>query len=259
MIDPPAVTDALFLNNFMRAWGHQFIYDHETLCLALRLAGFRQIEELRINESAHDSLKNLECVERLPARFLELESMIFEATKIGKEEKAAIPAQNLALGCKAEQSSISVWSRERTTEADAMRVVSGVWTNSYNNHTEFENNPWWRVDLGRRAKIFRVKIYNRRSTWSVMQRLCHFEIHVSDDNQNWRCLFQKTDDAIVHGHRLTPFTWTPPRATVARFVKIILPSRTYLHLEQVEIYGEWILEEEGREPTVPAFSGVQLA
>jgi hypothetical protein len=35
-----------------------------------------------------------------------------------------------------------------------------------------------------------------------------------------------------------PFIWTLERPLAARFVRIQLLERTYLHLEQVEIFGE---------------------
>jgi len=75
------VTNAFFLNNFMRKWGHTFIYDHDTLLLAMKGAGFINIIECPIGRSQHLELSKLEYEERLPPGFLELESMIFEGTK----------------------------------------------------------------------------------------------------------------------------------------------------------------------------------
>jgi predicted SAM-dependent methyltransferase len=79
--DAPAVTNAFFLNNFVRAWGHVFIYDHETLRLAMIAAGFNNIKECPMGRSEHQVLSNLENESRLPPGFLDLESMIFEGTK----------------------------------------------------------------------------------------------------------------------------------------------------------------------------------
>lgn len=239
IIDPPAVTNAFFLNNFVRAWGHQFIYDHETLTLALRLAGFRRIQERELNESPHEALRRIECEGRLPPGFLKVESMVFEAVKGEGEGKAGLPGRNLALHCRAEQSSISPWSRERTTAADAARVVGGHWTNDYNNHTNLDERPWWRVDLGRKARIAQINVHNRRGTLDVMSRLRHFEIHVSDDDRSWQCVFRKTDDALVHGHRMMPLVWRASQPVFGRYVRIQVLDRTYLHLEQVEVYGDY--------------------
>jgi predicted SAM-dependent methyltransferase len=79
--EAPAITNAVFFNNFVRNWGHTFIYDRETLSLILIESGFQLIKECRINESEHSALAFLENTERLPMGFLELESMIIEGTK----------------------------------------------------------------------------------------------------------------------------------------------------------------------------------
>ncbi|MGY6635644.1 MAG: class I SAM-dependent methyltransferase [Erythrobacter sp.] len=80
--DAPTLTNALFLNNFVRAWGHTFIYDHETLRFIMNKAGFSNIEECQFGHSSHFPLMNLENEKRLPPGYLELESMIFEGSKI---------------------------------------------------------------------------------------------------------------------------------------------------------------------------------
>ncbi len=75
-------TPAFFVNNFMRNWGHSFIYDRKTLSGALGAAGFRVVIECGILESEWDDLRGLEDVGRLPPGFLALESMVFEARKM---------------------------------------------------------------------------------------------------------------------------------------------------------------------------------
>jgi predicted SAM-dependent methyltransferase len=79
--EAPAVTNAVFFNNFVRNWGHTFIYDRETLALVLEQSGFRFLKECRINQSEHHALASLENTQRLPKGFLELESLIIEGTK----------------------------------------------------------------------------------------------------------------------------------------------------------------------------------
>ncbi len=74
-------TAATFVNNFMRAWGHTFIYDRKTLSLSLLRSGFSEINEREIGESPYPHLRDIEDTKRLPPGFLALESMIFEARK----------------------------------------------------------------------------------------------------------------------------------------------------------------------------------
>ena len=77
----PRPLPSLVFNNFVRNWGHTFIYDEETLHLALEGAGFADIKACRIGESEHEKLRNLETIDRMPPGFLALESMIMEATR----------------------------------------------------------------------------------------------------------------------------------------------------------------------------------
>jgi predicted SAM-dependent methyltransferase/glycosyltransferase involved in cell wall biosynthesis len=238
IIDPPAVTNAMFLNNFVRAWGHQFIYDHETLQLALRLAGFTVVKEFELNESDHEDLKNLECESRLPEGFLRLESMVFEAVKSAVPGSMHTQEKILSRGKSATQSSISQWSKGKTREEDAARVVSGQFTNDFNNHTSLDDLPWWQVDLLQVSKISRVHIHNRRSNLAIMARLLSFDIMISVDGVQWETVFRKRDSEPVHGHRLMPYAWVPSAPVDARFVRIQIPGKSYLHLEQVEVLGE---------------------
>ena len=74
--------DGIFtLNNFVRDWGHQFIYDRSTLTICLTAAGFENITEHRIRESTDPVLCDLEIHTRMPEGMLQLETMTFEATK----------------------------------------------------------------------------------------------------------------------------------------------------------------------------------
>ena len=76
--------DALFvINNYVRNWGHQFIYDERCLRAALARAGFVEIETRALNESDDPVLQGLENIDRMPAGFLALESLTLEARKPG--------------------------------------------------------------------------------------------------------------------------------------------------------------------------------
>jgi len=53
-------TPARLVNEGMRLWGHQFIYDGDELSLALTEAGFKSIAGWDWRDSDHADLKNLE-------------------------------------------------------------------------------------------------------------------------------------------------------------------------------------------------------
>jgi predicted SAM-dependent methyltransferase len=50
----------MVINNFFRSWGHQFLYDPETLHAALAQAGFRDIVHQQAGVSSHAELRGLE-------------------------------------------------------------------------------------------------------------------------------------------------------------------------------------------------------
>jgi predicted SAM-dependent methyltransferase len=79
---PDGLEGVFFVNHFMRAWGHKFLYDHMTLEYALENAGFNEIEEVEISQSVCPELRNLENVGRMPPGFLEMETFIMEGIKI---------------------------------------------------------------------------------------------------------------------------------------------------------------------------------
>jgi predicted SAM-dependent methyltransferase len=74
---------SFFINQFMRAWGHIFIYDRETLSGLMRSAGFIDIVAWRPGESDDPELTDIERHgETFPnPEFNLVESMVLEGTK----------------------------------------------------------------------------------------------------------------------------------------------------------------------------------
>lgn len=77
----PDCSDTFVINNFVRDWGHRFIYDEKTLADSLTSAGFSRIVRCGLGESECDALRQLENEGRMPAGFLRLETLTLEATK----------------------------------------------------------------------------------------------------------------------------------------------------------------------------------
>ncbi|PID75572.1 MAG: hypothetical protein CSB23_03300 [Deltaproteobacteria bacterium] len=74
--------DSIFvINNFVRDWGHLFIYDEKTLRASLKSAGFKNVVRCNLNESANEALCGLENENRMPEGFLKLESITLEGEK----------------------------------------------------------------------------------------------------------------------------------------------------------------------------------
>jgi predicted SAM-dependent methyltransferase len=77
----PGYLPGFVINNFVRDWGHQFIYDQKTLRLSFAMAGFKDVRHCSVGESANEELNDLENTSRMPLGFLSLESLILEGTK----------------------------------------------------------------------------------------------------------------------------------------------------------------------------------
>ena len=69
------------LNHFVRAWGHQFIYDADTLVDQFSAAGFDRTGVCGLNHSTHAALHNLAHVGRMPPGLLDYESLTVEGRK----------------------------------------------------------------------------------------------------------------------------------------------------------------------------------
>jgi predicted SAM-dependent methyltransferase len=76
-----APSAASAINAMFRLWGHQFIYDEQTLAGAMRSAGFNSITRYPIRRSGHPELQNLVNEQRYPEGLLNYESVTLEGIK----------------------------------------------------------------------------------------------------------------------------------------------------------------------------------
>jgi predicted SAM-dependent methyltransferase len=76
---PPNAVSAI--NAMFRLWGHQFIYDEETLSEAMCAAGFSSVTRRFIGDSDHPDLQNLGNEQRYPEGLLNFESVTLEGRK----------------------------------------------------------------------------------------------------------------------------------------------------------------------------------
>jgi predicted SAM-dependent methyltransferase len=77
----PGDSPGFVINNFVRNWGHLFIYDEQTLGDVMRAAGFARVTRCELNESETPVFRGLENEKRMPDGFLKLESLTLEASK----------------------------------------------------------------------------------------------------------------------------------------------------------------------------------
>jgi predicted SAM-dependent methyltransferase len=70
------------VNRLQHEWGHQFLYDEDTLSATLRKCSFTEVTRHTPNESYHPTLRNIDRhADVIGEEFNELESLIVEAVK----------------------------------------------------------------------------------------------------------------------------------------------------------------------------------
>ncbi len=120
------------------------------------------------------------------------------------------------------------------TDEDARGGCDGVRTGQWGFHTENEENPWWQVDLGEVLPLARAVLYNRCDACGERNR--HIRVLLSGDGAAFETAYQH-DGTLFGGHPDGKPLTVPLRGAKARYVRLQIAGRSYLHLDEVEVYG----------------------
>ncbi|MBE2251846.1 MAG: discoidin domain-containing protein [Myxococcus sp.] len=93
-------------------------------------------------------------------------------------------------------------------------------------HTQEDNEPWFLIDLGAPTTFRSATVVNRRD--DGRDRAVPLVLEVSDDEQTWREVSRRVEVFKVWQPRFEPVT--------ARFVRVRVARRSYLHLEAVRVH-----------------------
>ncbi|XP_078504372.1 fucolectin-like [Lissotriton helveticus] len=155
--------------------------------------------------------------------------------------------ENVALGGRATQSSILAgeWSHQGYL-AHAINAIDGNQDPNFLHgsctHTDYQQNPWWRVDLLKPHKMYSISITNRNSH---PERLNGAEILIGNSpsnygNNNARCAYIS---GIGAGATQTFYC----HGMVGRYVNIIIQGRQEcLALCEVQVFAEPELQNQGK-------------
>lgn len=144
---------------------------------------------------------------------------------------------NLALGRLTQQSSHYVGGGVLEVSGGCNGVKNG----GFGFHTCLEDNPWWQVDLGSMCSIDEVRVFNRLS---FRDRASSLRIRSSADGISWQALYCNSETRLPFGGiDGNPLICSPLGGVRARFVRLDLTERQYLHLDEVEIYGTRLVPE----------------
>jgi len=144
------------------------------------------------------------------------------------EPLAAAWKEDVALGKCAEQSSLSRWS----TEDGAAAAVLNKRVRHYAIHTELEDAPWWQVDLGEAFPIDMIVVLNRRDDHDWRARTLRVE--VSEDGEHW-LLVHAGLSYFGDGRSKPALQLVLDGMIHARYVRLSLDERQYLHLFRVQV------------------------
>ncbi|CAH1267833.1 CPAMD8 [Branchiostoma lanceolatum] len=144
---------------------------------------------------------------------------------------------NLALGKPTQQSSVGY---DGVPERAVDGVENGVYSADSCTHTQLTHNPWWRVDLGSSRSIGDVVVFNRQDCCS--ERLSPFQVHVGDSPDVMSNPTCGGDHAVPAGQ---PAVTVDCRGRTGRYVGILLPTRQYLTLCEVQVYEDVQIERLG--------------
>ncbi|MDP4025992.1 FkbM family methyltransferase [Methylobacterium sp. NEAU 140] len=136
----------------------------------------------------------------------------------------------LSVGKPAAQSSYCEWSHFDVADSP-MGCLDGAPTGRPGFHTDIEDAPWWQVDLEAVKPLNEVRIFNRMD--AARDRSRTLRVLVSDDGEAWR-LVHDQGGYTFGGADGRPLQLQLSREQ-ARYVRLQLAERTYLHLDKVFI------------------------
>jgi hypothetical protein len=115
-----------------------------------------------------------------------------------------------------------------TTAAGA---TDGDRSTSYGFHSVENDAPWLSIDLGQRILIDRVKVFGRSDC--CFDQSIPIVLEISDDGVNYREVATRTENFSDYS------PWVVPcQGAAARYVKLRVQRRTYLVVNEVEVYGK---------------------
>ncbi|AHJ66026.1 ATP/GTP-binding protein [Granulibacter bethesdensis CGDNIH4] len=148
--------------------------------------------------------------------------------------------ENVAIKGVATQSSIYTDNAHHNNTPEG--AISGKLTGIYQCQTTRQDKPWWQLDLQSKHLINEIRIYNRCDV--VKDRLTDMILLLSIDGQQWdEVVSRKVGDAKIGGFDGEPFRYQSTEQVVARFIKIMIPREEWLALDQVEVFGESLVEK----------------
>jgi NedA-like, galactose-binding domain len=126
---------------------------------------------------------------------------------------------------------VIVSSKHPNSTAPEGGLTDGSNWEAYGVHTNIEDNPWVRVDLGEVYQLKKIKVYNR--TDCCFDAALPLTLEISESEVGFTELDQRT---TIFSH------WSPwvfsPEGKRARYIQIRGPKGKFVALSELEVYGK---------------------
>nr|WP_217696458.1 MULTISPECIES: glycosyltransferase family 2 protein [Acidiphilium] len=150
----------------------------------------------------------------------------------------SMPKLHRMVAITATQSSKSQWSNRRHPSNDALGALDNKADGTFGMHTDIDDKPWWVADFGSTKGISEIRIFNRIDDIGIAARAGRLAIDLAINPDEWLEVYRRETDEPFGGIDGNPLIFKPTIPIPGRFVRIRLLTRNYLHLDQVEVYGE---------------------
>jgi hypothetical protein len=124
--------------------------------------------------------------------------------------------------------------RRVTPETDAAGGCDGTKDGGYGFHTDWENEPWWQVDLGQKTALDRVQLYNRCDGFSPDLN-SKLRVLLSDDGRDFKLAYDYHGPKFLGQPDHKPLVVTLKGAK-ARYIRLQKSEPGYFYLDEVEVF-----------------------
>jgi F5/8 type C domain len=158
--------------------------------------------------------------------------------EIGMPELSApiefpVPLVNVAFGKPSTQSS-DAGHRDAGKPIGA-GATSGVKTGGWGFHTEYEENPWWCLNLLHPYQVRRIVVFNRETANTDYSATLSISLGQTSEGP-WQKVHQQS--APFGGHlSKAPLIVNLPEPVSAQYLRFQLHDTKALHLDEVEVYA----------------------
>ena len=145
---------------------------------------------------------------------------------------------DLTLGAQTDQSSVSRWSHNDTTQRDSANAIAKDFSSAYAFHTDQDETPWWSIDFGKRVIVKEIRIYNRIDDISCAARGSHFAIEAAfGPLPVWQEIARREGLGPFGIEGGTPFIWQSDAGVCTEMLRLRLLEPGIMHYRKIEVFG----------------------